>query len=54
LVQFSIGAQDPEDLASIAARLGRLDLAVKRDERSVTSEDPGSEVPVLVEIVPKV
>src|SRR6478735_8970991 len=53
LVQLGIGVEDPDDLGSIAAKLGRLDLTVKREEAALLAEDPGSQVRVLVEIAPK-
>ena len=53
LLQLGVGVEDPDDLGRIAAQLQRLDLPVKRDEASVTSEDPGTEVRVVVEIAPK-
>jgi hypothetical protein len=53
LLQLGVGVEDPDDLGRIAAELERLDLPVKRDETSVTSEDPGTEVRVVVEIAPK-
>ncbi len=53
LVQLGIGVDDPDDLGSIAAKLGRLDLNVKQDETSLIAEDPGSEVRVMVEIAAK-
>jgi len=52
LTQLGVGAEDPDDLDRIAASLGRLDLAVKRDDTSLSVEDPGSEVRVVVEIAP--
>jgi catechol 2,3-dioxygenase-like lactoylglutathione lyase family enzyme len=53
LLQLGVGVEDPDDLGRIAAQLQRLDLPVKRDESSVTSEDPGTEVRVVVEIAPR-
>src|SRR6478609_8042321 len=53
LVQLGIGVEDQDDLSSIASKLHRLDLTVKQDDTSLISEDPGSEVRVMVEIAPK-
>jgi len=52
LMQLGVGAQDPDDLDRITASLERLELAVKRDDTSLSVEDPGSEVRVVVEIAP--
>lgn len=54
LIQVGIGVKDLDDLESISPKLHRLDRAVKCDETSVTSEDPSSEVKVMVEIAPKI
>jgi catechol 2,3-dioxygenase-like lactoylglutathione lyase family enzyme len=53
LLQLGVGVEDPDDLGRIAAQLERLKLPVMRDETSVTSEDPGSEVRVVVEMAPR-
>lgn len=52
LLQLGVGAEDPDDLDRIAGNLDRLELIAKRDETSITVEDPGSEVRVVVEIAP--
>ena len=53
LLQLGVGADDPDDLDRIAVALDRLELTVKREGDSVSAEDPGSEVRVLVEIAPR-
>ena len=52
LLQLGVGVEDPDDLGRIAGQLERLELPVTRDQTSVATEDPGSEVRVVVEIAP--
>jgi len=53
LVELGVGADDPDDLDRIAASLARLDVPVHRTPGTVTAVDPGTEVRVRVEIVPR-
>ena len=53
LVELGIGVEDPDDLGTIASKLERLDVAVRRDETKLFAQDPGSEVNVRVEIADK-
>jgi catechol 2,3-dioxygenase-like lactoylglutathione lyase family enzyme len=50
LVELRVGADDPDDLARIAAALARLEIPAEQDPRTLTVRDPGSEVTVVVEI----
>ena len=50
LVELRIGADDPDDLARIAAELARLDVPAHRDATTLTARDAGTEVTVVVEI----
>ncbi|MEU6444580.1 VOC family protein [Streptomyces sp. NPDC047046] len=53
LVELGVGAEDPDDLDRVAARLGRLGVPVDRAPGSVSAVDPGTEVLVRVEIAPR-
>lgn len=50
LVQLGVGADDPDDLARVAASLARMNLVVERTENSVQAVDPGTKVTVRVEV----
>jgi len=54
LLQLGVGADDPDDLAAVAARLRRLGAEVAVEEDAVTTVDPGTEVRVRVEVAPRV
>lgn len=53
LVQLGVGVDDTDDLDRIAAGIKKLDLDVRRTTSSVLSQDPASEVDVVVEIAPR-
>lgn len=50
LIEMRVGADDPDDIARIANRLGRLDIGVETAERALRSHDPGTGVDVIVEV----
>jgi catechol 2,3-dioxygenase-like lactoylglutathione lyase family enzyme len=54
MLRLGIGVDDPDDLARTARQLEKLGLPVQQDATSVTSEDPGSELRVVVEIAGRV
>jgi Glyoxalase/Bleomycin resistance protein/Dioxygenase superfamily len=50
LVELGIGAGDPDDLESVAARLRALGVAVKQTPDAVTATDPGTGVRVVLSV----
>jgi catechol 2,3-dioxygenase-like lactoylglutathione lyase family enzyme len=50
LAELRVGADDPDDLARIAAALTRLDIPAEHGQTSLRAYDPGTEVTVIVEI----
>ena len=50
LVELRVGADDPDDLARVAASLARLGVAAERTDTGLRTYDPGTEVTVVVEI----
>jgi catechol 2,3-dioxygenase-like lactoylglutathione lyase family enzyme len=50
LVELGIGAGDPDDLHSVASRLGALDVAVEQTPDAVTATDAGTGVRVVVSV----
>ncbi|GAA0902418.1 MULTISPECIES: VOC family protein [Streptomyces violaceusniger group] len=53
LLELEVGADDPDDLARIAARLDRLGIPVERTADTVSARDSGTEVMVRVGISPR-
>ncbi len=53
VLRLGVGVEDPDDLARVASQLERLDRPYTREEGSVETEDPGTEVRVVVEIAPR-
>ena len=53
LVEMRIGADDPDDIARIAAALARLEMPAQADTMTLRSYDPGTEVNVVVEVAPR-
>ncbi|MEY3362100.1 MAG: hypothetical protein RL531_1819 [Actinomycetota bacterium] len=53
LVELGIGADDPDDLARVAASLESLDVAVTRAADRITSVEPITGTVVVVEIAPR-
>ena len=54
LVELGVGAESPDDLLRIAARLRRLDLAVASDGDRLRVTAPGVEVDVVVKVAPPI
>jgi catechol-2,3-dioxygenase len=54
LVEVSIGAEDPDDIARVASRLGALGVVCERTASAVSAVDAGSGVNVRVEIAPPI
>src|SRR5579859_2501502 len=50
MVELGIGVDDPDDLHSVAARLGALGVAVKLTPDAVTATDPGTGVRVVLSV----
>jgi catechol 2,3-dioxygenase-like lactoylglutathione lyase family enzyme len=50
LVELRIGADDPDDIARIAASMANLDLPAQQSGTTITTYDPGTEVTVVVEV----
>jgi Glyoxalase/Bleomycin resistance protein/Dioxygenase superfamily len=50
LVELRVGADDPDDLARVAASLARLGIAAEQTGTGIRTYDPGTEVTVIVEI----
>src|SRR6266851_10220114 len=50
LVELGIGVGDPDDLRSVASRLGALGAEVKHTPDAVTATDPGTGVRVVVSV----
>ena len=50
LVELGIGVDDPDDLHSVAVRLGALGVAVKQTPDAVTATDPGTGVRVVLSV----
>ena len=50
LVELGIGAADPDDLGSVAARLAALGVAVEQSSDAVTAADPGTGVRVVLSV----
>lgn len=54
VIEVGIGAENPDDLARVAADVARLDLPVEQADGSVSAVDPGTGVRVRVGIAPKI
>jgi catechol 2,3-dioxygenase-like lactoylglutathione lyase family enzyme len=54
LVELRVGADDPDDIARVAASLARLDLAAERTDTGIRTYDPGTEVTVVVEVAERI
>lgn len=54
VVELSIGAEDPDDIARVAAQLARLGIDAVRDNSSITATDAGTGVRTRVAITSKV
>ena len=50
LVELGIGAADPDDLGSVAARLAALGVAVEQTSEAVAAADPGTGVRVVLSV----
>jgi catechol 2,3-dioxygenase-like lactoylglutathione lyase family enzyme len=50
LVELGIGVADPDDLHSVAARLGELGIDVKQTLDAVSATDPGTGVRVVLSV----
>jgi hypothetical protein len=53
LVELHVGADDPDDLDRIAGQMRALDLPVKRDDTSLSAEEPVAGFRVTAEIAPR-
>jgi catechol 2,3-dioxygenase-like lactoylglutathione lyase family enzyme len=53
LLELGVGADDQDDLDRIVAALTRLGVNSQRDEGSIRTIDPGTDVTVRVEIAPR-
>jgi catechol 2,3-dioxygenase-like lactoylglutathione lyase family enzyme len=53
LVELRVAADDPDDIARIAAALARLEVPSERTESRLTTYDPGTEVSVIVAAAPR-
>lgn len=54
LLEVRIGADDPDDIARIAASLARLEIPAERTATEIRSYDPGTELTTVVEISDRV
>ena len=54
LVELRAGADDPDDIARVAASLAGLGLTAERTATGVRTYDPGTEVTVTVEIADRI
>jgi catechol 2,3-dioxygenase-like lactoylglutathione lyase family enzyme len=54
LVELGVGAEDPDDLHRIAARLARLDVSHVLGEGRLTATDPGTGVTVSITPSPRI
>lgn len=54
LVELSIGADDPDDVARVSSQLARIGVACDLSPESVSAEDMGSGVRVRVFVTPRV
>jgi catechol 2,3-dioxygenase-like lactoylglutathione lyase family enzyme len=54
LVELGIGADDPDDLQRIAARLSRIDVEHVLHEGQLTARDPGTGVTVTITPSPRI
>jgi catechol 2,3-dioxygenase-like lactoylglutathione lyase family enzyme len=50
LIELRVGADDADDIGRVAASLYRLDVEIRRDERSITAVDKATGVLATVEI----
>jgi hypothetical protein len=53
LVELHVGVDDPDDLDRIAGQMRRLDLPVKRDDTSLSVEEPVAGFRATAEIAPR-
>jgi catechol 2,3-dioxygenase-like lactoylglutathione lyase family enzyme len=53
LVELGVGVDDPDDLGQVAARLARLELRVKRDETTLTVEEPIAGIRAVLQVAPR-
>jgi hypothetical protein len=53
LVEFRLGADDPDDIGRIAASLRRCDHPVERAENHLVTREPASQVRAVVEVLPR-
>jgi hypothetical protein len=53
LVELHVGVDDPDDLDRIDGQMRRLDLPVKRDDTSLSAEEPVAGFRVTAEIAPR-
>jgi catechol 2,3-dioxygenase-like lactoylglutathione lyase family enzyme len=54
VVEFTVGAEDPDDVARIASQLAHIDVPFERDGTRVSAIDGGTGVLVNVDIAPKI
>ncbi|TVY99054.1 dioxygenase [Trebonia kvetii] len=54
LVELRVGADEPDDLARVAASLARLGIAAEQTGTEIRTYDPGTEVCVVVEIAGRI
>ena len=54
LLEISVGADDPDDIARIAAQLERIGVTSEHDAQSLSASDPGTGVTVRVEVARRI
>jgi catechol 2,3-dioxygenase-like lactoylglutathione lyase family enzyme len=54
LIELTVGADDPEDLGRVTARLARLGIAVQRGRGRVSAVEVHSGARVVVEVMPRI
>jgi hypothetical protein len=54
VVEFTVGAEDPDDIARVASQLAGIDAVFERDGTRVSAVEPGTGVRVNVDIAPKI
>jgi catechol 2,3-dioxygenase-like lactoylglutathione lyase family enzyme len=54
VVEFTVGAEDPDDIARVASQLAGIDAVFERDGTRVSAIERGTGVRVNVDIAPKI